>query len=365
MMWLLIKKISVQKYSQKNNRLILNMYRKNMNIIRKTYNMEVHRMRTKELLITVLIVVFSLLVVASNCSATSIKTKIFYKDLQRCEKLIEKQNKLLLDFFNSLSQEDINIIKSGYLSKDHKVELFNMEAVNTLKKIDEIGTYPPKQVKGWPHCNIPCGIIGSSTNIERLSDYNSIIDAYEIPQEDTNDALNKYADYLINILDIVQNLSEKITEMDLADRKKDVCCFSIKFPEINGMDILGQGSIIFYNSDNYNHIRNSRIPLDCILSDWAFATEKHFELYSNKQILTAQKMWLDFLLSNDFTTNSNGNSIEEEVMTELDKIEKRLAKLSGSLEQKQKPAVKTKDIKPEPATPAPSESSKFKLDLPE
>ena len=312
-------------------------------------------MRTKAVLATALIVVFLLLIISLNCSATSIKTKIFYKDIQRCNKFIDHQYDVLMAFLATLTNEDIEAINS----QEREVEIYNSNAIDTFKKIKKMDTYYPKKVKYSNNSTegLPRNFLAS--NFYRVTDYKGILKNYNIPEEDYEEALSKYSEYSVGLLDKLQELRTKGYDSGLK---------IYQLPKLNNIFINQCDMPLFLVDSAVKHPMHDSTyhAYETIYkTGWAWSVEAMPELYSNKNILTITKLWLEFLLNNDLTSSKWGDSYEEEVMTELDKIEKRLAKLSGGSEQKQKPAVKTEDIKPESAIPAPSESSKFKLDLPE
>ena len=317
-------------------------------------------MKKKAIYLTILgfIVTFTLV---SASQATNIKTKMFLKDVQKCQKFTSKQYNLLMDFFDSLNEEDIAIISDSISKSKYglNVEIFNLEAIKSLKKLGKMGKYPPRNLKGWPHCKIPNNLISGRGQINRLSDYSDIIEYYKIPEEDFNEAMNNYTNYIIGLLDQTQELMNKVEAIGLSISEPGF------FPKVNQIDILSGQQLFLFNSENYYKYSISDFQLTSIYTTWKFSTKKSPELYFNKNVLKAQKLWLEFLIANEFTINSNHDSIEEKVLIELVKIEKRLTKLTINSEKNQKPTVKAKDSKPESKTQASSEKNKFKLELPE
>ncbi|MFX0210526.1 MAG: hypothetical protein ACFFDT_31390 [Candidatus Hodarchaeota archaeon] len=280
----------------------------------------------------------------------SIKTKLFNRDLQKCQTFIGQQYKVLTEFFDSLTAEDISSINSA----KHKVEIYNTKAVSIFKKLKKMDIYYPKGVKHGHNqtAGIPRNILGGY--IHSVSSYNHIVDSYEIPAEDYEEVLNKYSEYVIDVLDKLQELRGKVDSIGLT---------IYTLPQINEIYISQGNAIHAYLTAKHKTYDTAESFRDKVYSPWKRSFKKIPELYSNKSVLTAQKLWLEFILNNDLAINKFGDSYEEEYMIELDKIEKRLVKLSGAPEQKEKPADKIADTKPDKPS-GPAQKNKFKLDLP-
>lgn len=294
-----------------------------------------------------------ILLMSTVCYATNIKTKMFYRDLQKCEQFINKQYDLLMEFLNALTKEDVDTLNAG-AAKNKDIELFNSKAVSAFKKVKETDRSHPKGVK---HSNnhsagIPRNFLGGY--IESVSNYKFIITSYEIPTDDYNEACNKYSGYTINLLDKLQELRSKVDDIGLT---------IYQLPTINDI-FISTGTLTFLTGKNPMYDIGVSFR-DHVYNPWRKSVKDIMELYSNKSVLTAQKLWIEFLLNNDLASNKWGDSYTEEYMTELDKIEKRLAKLSGAPVQKQEAAQKPTDVRPESPKPATIQKSKFKLDLPD
>ena len=294
-----------------------------------------------------------ILSISSVCHATSINTKMFLKDMQKCEQFIGKQYDVLMEFLNALTEEDVATINAG--EPNQNIEIFNSKAVSAFKKLNKMDRNYPKAVKHSQNhsAGIPRNFLGGY--IQFVSGYKAIIADYQIPTDDYGEAFNSYSEYVINLLDKLQELRNKVDNIRLT---------IYALPKLNGV-YVGTGSpLVFLTA------KNSMFPLsesfrNGVYDHWKWSVEEMLELYSNKSVLTAQKLWLEFLISNDFTSSKWGDSYDKEYMTELDKIEKRLAKLSEAPVQKQEATQKPTDATPESSKPAPAPKTKFKLDLPE
>lgn len=294
-----------------------------------------------------------ILLISSVCSAASIKTKIFYKDLQKCEKFIDGQYNLLMEFLNALTPEDVKLINASR-SYD-KIELLNPKAISLFKELDK--TDDSREPKGVKHAHgIPRNFLEGE--IQNVANYSRILKLYNIPQEDYNEVFDSYSNYVIDLLDKIQSLRDKVSSLSLTIHR---------FPTINGIFLVQRDFLLFFT--NYNPMFESypggRLQ-SSLLRGWDDSCVETPELYQNKSVLTAQKLWIEFVLSNDdLLTNRDGDkSYDEEYMTELDKIERRLVKLSGTPAKQQESAKETIN-KSEPAKQtSPTTKPKFKLDLP-
>lgn len=294
-----------------------------------------------------------ILSILTICHATSLKTKMFQKDLQKCEQFIGKQYDVLMEFLNALTEEDVAAINVG-TAKHQDVEIFNSKAVSAFKKLRKTsktgGRDYPEGVKSR---NMPRNFLNGK--IQFVSYYKAIIADYQIPIDGYDEFFNSYSEYVINLLDKLQELRNKVDNIGLT---------IYALPTLNGV-YVGTGSPLVFLTAKNDVSPLSESFRNGVYDHWKWSVKEILELYSNKSVLTAQKLWLEFLMSNDFTSSKWGDSYDEEYMTELDKIEKRLAKLSGAPVQKQEAAQKPTDARPESAKPAPAPKSKFKLDLPE
>jgi hypothetical protein len=275
------------------------------------------------------------------CYAKSVETRIFLKDVKRCQKFIDKQYDLLMQFFDSLTPEGIEALNSG----KYKIEIFNPKAISILKKLKKMGD-GPRKVKGWGGNHMPFSFL---SHFQNICDYNEILTIYRIPEEEHEEVLNKYAEYSIFLLNKLQELREKTEDIGL-EMKID------RFPTING--IIIHGGILVAVSPASDHDTSMEI-VGKINHAWRMSTKKMPELFSNKNVLTAQKHWYAFVLDNDFA-----GIREEQCMKELDKIEKRLAKMSNTPKKKQESAKETIDKSEPSQKTSPPDKPKFKLDLP-
>jgi hypothetical protein len=279
--------------------------------------------------------------------ATSIKTKTFNRHLQRSQTFIGNQYKVLMDFLNCLTDEDVNSMNKRSL----EIDIYNSKALSTWKMLKEMDTHYLRQLEG-NISYIPRNFLRE--NIWYVSHYYSLISAYKIPEEDYDEVFNKYSMHIIDLLDKVQELRNQVEDMGLTIHS---------FPSsINGIHVSGCGCYIpFLIGKNPSYdIADS---FHGVLTSWKHSIRKIPDLLSNKSAMKAQKWWFDFILNNDFAINKWGESYEEQYEVEMEKIEIRLAELSGASVAKQKPAKKgVSATSAEPSSP--TKKSKFKLDLP-
>lgn len=303
-------------------------------------------MKTKKSFLLLLLVVF-FLSQSSYCGATSIKTKIFFKDLKRGENFIDSQYNVLMDFVNSLTKEDVKAINE----KGHDVEIYNSNALEAFKKLKTMDADQPENIKNWNYSgyNFPHNFL---SDFKHMFDYRLIFrEIYKIPRDDFEVALSKYSDYLVLLLDKLQDLRSKVAESGLK---------VYNLPRLNGIHIKQADKLLFLINDS-----NSNYGFKA--SYWKIYTKKIPQLYSNEKALTAAKLWMEFYLENDLTTYQNTDKYEEIVMAEIEKIEKRLAAISGSHNNSAESTTieKHQNTGTKPTSTLPTKNKKFKLELPQ
>ena len=295
------------------------------------------------------------------CYGKSIETRILLKDIKRFQKFKDKQYDLLMQFFDSLTPEDVEVLNSG----KYEIEIDNQKAASIWKKVKKFDSYSkPIKVK-HPDMIAHNFFVSWSRNVcpygEILVDYGLIKNyvsggfkiKYLVPKEECEQALNALAEYSIHQLNQLQELRGKIEDLGLK---------ITDFPRtINNIN-LSTGSwpvlLKFSSIKKDNYYATLRI----IRWQWQEDLKSYPGLYySNKNVLTVGKLWLDFMLDNDLSGDA---SDEEKAMRELDKIEKRLAKMSETPKKQQEPAKDSIDKSEPVQKTSPPDKPKFKLDLP-
>jgi hypothetical protein len=174
------------------------------------------------------------------------------------------------------------------------------------------------------------------------------------PEEDYHIAASKFADFTIKLLNRLQELMQRAQETGLKNHY---------LPKVNQMWI-GFDQLYLYSIDNYDKIPVNTYSLSNIYNYWVISTKSIFHLYSFEEVLKAQKLWLDFLVINNFSKDSNGKYQSEKFMYEIDKIEKRLASLSGNhVTENSSNMNNNRQSAPEPNKSI--SNNKFKLELPD
>ena len=102
-----------------------------------------------------------------------------------------------------------------------------------------------------------------------------------------------------------------------------------------------------------------------VYDNWKRSTNKWMELYSNPNILTVQKLWFEFILTNDLAASKFGDSYEEAYMKELELIEQRLAAVSSAPTVSAGTKDEPKSSDTNNSLAAATKKGNFKLDLPE
>lgn len=304
---------------------------------------------------SILIAVSMLLSAPLVSKAEDIKTKIFYKDLKKSAKYVDNQYKALMTIFNALTPEEVALINDS-MRGTQRVEIFNSKVDKGMKKIPNLGTYGPKGVKfGDNHSGgIPRNLLTSY--VIHVGDYHEVIlETYRIPVQDHPVALERYANYLIDLLDKFQEVRAKQEEIGLN---------VWGFPKINGRriamntpcpTILGKSP----TGDLGGSFKNM------VYDNWKRSTNKWMELYSDPNILTVQKLWFEYILTNDLATSKFGDSYEESYMKELELIEQRLAAVSSAPTVIAKTKGDAKSSHTNNSSAPATQKGNFKLDLPE
>ena len=302
-----------------------------------------------------LIAVSMLLSAPHVAKAEDIKTKIFYKDLKKSAKYVDDQFKALMTIFNALKPEEVELINDS-IKGSQSVKIFNSKVDKGMKKLVKLNVYGPKGVKYNDNHSggIPRNLLTSYAI--HVGDYHEVIlKTYRIPVKDHSMALERYANYLIDLLDKLQVLRAKQEEIGL-----NVAFF----PKINGRSVSIRTPCPTLNAktamyDLGIHFKNN------VYDNWKRSTTKWMELYSDPNILTVQKLWFEFILTNDLSHDRSGNSFDEAYMEELELIEQRLAAVSSAptviAETKDESKSSDTDNSPTSAT----KKGNFKLELPD
>ena len=288
-----------------------------------------------------LTVFLALILMVSGVSyATSIKTKLFFKDLKKVQKHFDKQQKMIIQVLDTLTDDDIKLIKkaseSSYGSKEYYnnlKQIDDFELRDLLKKNDKLQYGYNKNYKEASFRNV--GLMNHS--LPDLFWYDAIlIGGYKIPKEDYDEVLDKYSEFLIDVLDKTQTLREKAEERGLIGYPIP------KEDKSKRLELPRNPISVFLVSNEHDDKRNkdTKGSLSSMLySRWAEPSDgrgKEFQpvLYSNKNMLIAQKLWLEYILNNDIIRSCC--NYEEKVMVEIERMDKRLAKLGGKETVKKK-----------------------------
>jgi hypothetical protein len=225
-----------------------------------------------------------------------------------------------------------------------------------MKKLVKRSAYGPKGVKYNDNHSggIPRNLLTSYA--AHVGDYHEVIlETYRIPVKDQSMALERYANYLIDLLDKLQVLRAKQEEIELN------IAF---FPKINGrsIGIRSPCPTLIAKTAGYDmgiHFKN------LVYDNWKRSTNKWMELYSDPNILTVQKLWFEFILTNDLSHDRSGNSFDEAYMIELELIEKRLAAVSSAPIVSAGTKDESKSSDTDNSSASATKKGNFKLDLPE
>lgn len=305
----------------------------------------------------ILIAVSMLLATPLVSKAENIKTKMFYKDIKKSAKYVDDQYKGLMTIFNALKPEDVELINDSMrVGGARSVKIFNSKVDKGMKKIPKLGTYGPKGVKFNDNHSggIPRNLL--TRYVIHVGDYYEVfLETYRIPVQDHQMALERYSNYLIDLLDKFQELRAKQEEIGL---------HVTGFPKINGRSIgMNTPCATFIGKSPSGDIgvafKNN------VYDSWKRSTNKWMELYSDPNILTVQKLWFEFILTNDLAYNNSGNSFDEAYMNELELIEQRLVAVSAAPTVSAGMKDESKSSDTENSSALATKKGNFKLDLPE
>lgn len=284
--------------------------------------------------------------------AQDMKTKIFFRDLQKCAKFVGVQHKELKTIFTSLTAKEVQQINDS-IRGSQRVQLLNSKVDAAVKKLGNYGYWLPKGVKFGDNQfrGIPRNLL-AQYSVKVGDYYEVIIQNYQIPAKDHPVALERYANYLINLLDKIQELRSLQEDIGLT------ICF---FPKINGNAIpIITPCPTFFGMEDISVTFKSHV-----FDNWKRSTKNWMDLYSNPNILTVQKLWLEYILTNDLAVSKFNENFEEVYMVELELIEKRLAALSSApTVSADSPNNANTDSGNKTSQPT-TKKGKFKLDLPE
>jgi len=287
--------------------------------------------------------------------AQDMKTKFFFRDLQRCAKFVGVQHKELKTIFTSLTAEEVQQINDS-IRGSQRVQLFNSKVDAAVKKLGNYGYWLPKGVKFGDNQSggIPRNLLAKySTHIGDY--YEVIILTYKIPAKDHAVALERYANYLIDLLDKIQ---------ELRSLQEDIGLTITSFPKINGNAIpTSTPCPTFFGKHPAGDI--SVTFKSHVFDSWKRSTKKWMDLYSNPNILTVQKLWLENILTKDLGVSKFNENFEEAYMAELDFIDKRLAAVSSAPTVSADSPNNAKTDKGNSASHTAPKKGSFKLDLPE
>ena len=163
----------------------------------------------------ILIAVSMLLSAPLVSNAEDLKTKMFYKDLKKSAKYVDDQYKALMTIFNALKPEEVQLINDS-IKGTQRVKIFNSKVDEGVKKLVKLSAYGPKGVKYNDNhsCGIPRNLL--TGYVIHVGDYHEVIlETYRIPVKDQSMALERYANYLIDLLDKLQELRAKQEEIGL------------------------------------------------------------------------------------------------------------------------------------------------------
>jgi hypothetical protein len=304
-----------------------------------------------------LIAVSMLLSAPLVAKAEDLKTKIFYKDLKKSAKYVDDQFKALMTIFNALKPEEVELINDSMrVGTKQSVKIFNPKVDEGMKKLVKLNVYGPKGVKyGNNHSGgIPRNLL--TGYVIHVGDYHEVIlQTYHIPVKDHSVALERYANYLIDLLDKLQVLRAKQEEIGLN------IAF---FPKINGRYVSIQTPCPTLNAKNTMfdtgiHFKNN------VYDNWKRSTDKWMDLYSNPNILTVQKLWFEFIITNDLSHDRSGNSFDEAYMKELEFIEQRLADVSSAPTVVAEKKDESKNNDTDISSASGTKKGNFKLELPD
>jgi hypothetical protein len=318
----------------------------------------------KRIMLFPAIIFFSMIFMCSiDSHATSIETKIFYKDLKKIHDHLNKQQNIIIKIIYSLRDEDIKLIKQAYKALPSEVDshkalkqIDNFEFIDLIKANDDLLYSSIRKVK----CDIfKWASLMKEKSTLNLLNYDSLLHSYKIPEEDTDVVLTKYSNFVVDLLDKVQNLGEKANEKGLIGyaipRQKNASGYIIEFDcyqfFLHKGDDQKWGSVNYFDSI-YNHWKNPFFGKNQLKN----------ALYSNKNILAVHNLWLKYIYDNKLTRKSKE---DEEVLIEIEKINKRLAKLGNQPDIKNEKTSQKQDVQEKSTVKSkPPSKDKFKLDLP-
>jgi len=294
---------------------------------------------------------------SADDTSKSIKLRLLEQDIKVCKAITKKQVDLFSLFFDALTVDDIKEIQT-IGQRGGEVQIFNDRAMAALRELRKIGIRPqgtssPDVMSTY----FPWSLAG--LNNVNISNYARILREREISVNDEKTALEMYAEYTVDYLDKVQFLKEK----------SDKCGWPfINCPrEGNNTGYLAKGyATLFLYSMEKPEAEYFDLCTYGEYEMWHNSAGQYPVLYSIPSVLKAQKMWLDFLLNNNFTF-SHGKIHTEELMTEIEKIKKRLAVLSKpAMPMTERVSVTTEQTTNQlDTTKGKTPERKFKLELPE
>ena len=300
-------------------------------------------------------VMLTLLITPPSTKAEDMRTKLFFKDLQKCSKYITSQHNALMTIFSSLSPEDVQLFNES-MRGSRRVQLFDEKIDTGMKKLKKFGAYGPNGVKFDNNHSggIPRNLL-SQYPIHVGDYYEVILETYKIPAEDHALALERYSNYLIVLLDKIQELRSIQDEIGLN---------ITSLPTINGINPgISTPCPTFFGKNPMGD--TAEIFRGQVFNSWKRSTQRWMGLYSDPNVLTAQKLWFEYILTNDLAITRSNENYEETYMTELDLINKRLAAISTApsvgADKQIAPKSSGNDITNRPAT----KKGDFKLNLPE
>ena len=103
---------------------------------------ELFKIKNAIIPILLLISVSMFLSAPDVAEAENIKTKIFYKDLNKSAKYVDDQFKALMTIFNALKPDEVELInESMQVGGKRRVKIFNPKVDEGMKKLVKLNVY--------------------------------------------------------------------------------------------------------------------------------------------------------------------------------------------------------------------------------
>jgi hypothetical protein len=268
----------------------------------------------------------------------------FSYDLKKAKANIDAESRCLTNFFENMTASNVEAINNA---EERTIKIVNSKlksSIDCLKRLEE-----PDHGRFYPVSSMLYSYLGNVSGTR----YDRLVDRYNIPKKDRDEALDQYADHWVYVLD-------KINEMADITERKGIKRFRLPNIQVGTAEACWYHKTLIFqyrNADRSNMYLMGFVNL--FLLEWNEAIRWADFVLENKKILTAHKLWVEFLLNNDLAL-TNSRDGRGQLVSILENIKYHLEFFDEAGDNQAAASTQEK-----PAEAKAAQTDSFKLGLPE